>query len=105
METRFRWRSGWRFVVAAHPPPSRFATARIRRLGFKRRKKQFPNPPKAKARKQLTYCHRTQCRERVLYFNENSLFARYRSRSLDRGFAESVWRRTVAADAEETSYG
>ena len=37
---------------------SRFATAPIRRLGFKRRKKQFPNPPKAKARKQqLTDCH------------------------------------------------
>src|SRR5256714_6489048 len=48
METRFRWRSGWRFVVAVHPRKSRFATAPIRRLGFKRRKRRFPNPPKAK---------------------------------------------------------
>src|SRR4029434_4587537 len=48
METRFRWRSGWRFVAVARPPLSRFAMGRIRRLDFKRRKRQCPNPQKGK---------------------------------------------------------
>jgi hypothetical protein len=47
METRSRWRNGWRFVAVARPRKNLSAMGRIRRLDFKRRKKQFPNPLKA----------------------------------------------------------
>jgi len=68
-----------------------------------------PNPQKAKPGNQplagLSIVRTARIVARFFIFNENSLFARYRRRSLGCGFAESVGRRTVAADDEETGYG
>src|SRR5207237_7020173 len=45
-EIRIRLKNAWRFVDAAPPRPSRFATAPIQKLDFKPRRKQCRTRPK-----------------------------------------------------------